>query len=170
MTGLELIVGIEQFQNAYTSILTAVLASLFASFYFKKSLSRTLLTTSSIVGHAVLYIFKHTPEVPSQRNTFQWFFFSSTVNSFPFLTIYNDIASYNILQYYSTKFHKNQDCILTVNRTERLLRPAITYSAWVSRNASTASRTTRACDTPSPEHFSLNCSTSSFGRHALATS
>ena len=102
VTGLELIVGIEQFQNAYTSILTAVLASLFASFYFKKSLSRTLFTTSSIVGHVVLYIFKHTPDVPSRRNTFQWFFFSSTVNSFSFLTIYNDIASYNILPYYST--------------------------------------------------------------------
>ena len=36
VTGMELIVGIEQFQNAYTSILTAVLASLFASFLFQK--------------------------------------------------------------------------------------------------------------------------------------
>ena len=77
-------------------------------FYFKKSLSRTLLTTSSIVGHVVLYIFKHTPDVPSMRNTFQWFFFSSTVNSFPFLTIYNDIASYNI-------FHIIVQCHKKVN-------------------------------------------------------
>lgn len=77
-------------------------------FYFKKSLSRTLLTTSSIVGHVVLYIFKHTPDVPSMRNTFQWFFFSSTVNSFPFLTIYNDIASYNI-------FHIIVQCLKKVN-------------------------------------------------------
>ena len=77
-------------------------------FYFKKSLSRTLFTTSSIVGQVVLYIFKHTPDVPSMRNTFQWFFFSSTVNSFPFLTIYNDIASYNI-------FHIIVQCFKKVN-------------------------------------------------------